>query len=555
MVLNKIKEQFHFVIDRDESLSLENRLFLSTIVLGIITSLLGSLVSLILSSSLITIITAIVLFLLLLILYTIVRIKNTYKPFLIPLISISFIGISVIWIFDGGINGSDIMPAFVVLILALIIAPEKTRKYIIALFIALIITIYLIQYYRPDLITGFPSEKARWTDSIVTAIYSAFFIFLIIRFLLKNYSIEKHRAAENEIKFRALSENSHDRIARFDRGHRYTYINRAGIEVLGLKPEKIIGKTPREIGFYNNELSGIFIDTIEKAFTTKQSQFVQYSFDGANAIKYYELSIYPEFSDMNEIVSVLGVTHDITILKQTELKLIKLNADKDLFMSILAHDLRNPFNSILGLSGLLLDEMQDMDMLTIEKYIGVINTTSLKTYNLLEDLLLWTKSQSGKLEFKPKMTDIMQTCLNTIENIRSNAQTKKIALNFFATSHISILADEDMVKVVLRNLISNAIKFTFPGGIINVSAEQIESDVLVTVSDNGVGIAAERIDKLFDISKIVTTEGTSNEKGTGLGLLLCREFVENHGGRIWVESIEGKGSDFKFTLPVNTTDL
>jgi PAS domain S-box-containing protein len=554
MLLKRIKEQFNFVIDRDESLSLENRLFLSTILLGIISSLLGSIVSIIISSSFITIITAVVLFLLLLIIYWVVRIKKIYKPFLIPLISISFICISVIWIFDGGINGSDMMPAFIILILALIIAPDKSRKYIIALFIALIITVYLIQYYRPDLITGFTTEKVRWTDSIVTAIYSAFFIFLIIRFLLKNYTLEKHRAEENEIKFRALSENSQDRIARFDRDHRYTYINKAGIEVLGLKAEQIIGKTPSEIGFYNNELSAIFINTIEKAFITKQPQSEHYSFEGTKGIAYYDLRIYPEFSDRNEVVSVLGVTHDITILKQTELKLLKLNADKDLFMSILAHDLRNPFNSILGLSSLLLDEMQDMDMLTIEKYVGVINATSQKTYNLLEDLLLWTKSQSGKLEFRPKMTDIAQTCLNTIENIRSNAQTKKITLNFFANGHISILADEDMVKVVLRNLISNAIKFTYPGGIINVSADLTDSDMLVTVTDNGVGIAADRTGNLFDISKIVTTEGTSKEKGTGLGLLLCKEFVESHGGRIWVESIDGKGSDFKFTLPVNQSD-
>lgn len=550
MLLKKIKDYLYFMLDRDESLSLENRLFLSTIVLGIITSLLGSIVSIILSSSFITIITAVVLFLLLLIIYWVVRIKKIYKPFLIPLISISFIGISVIWIFDGGINGSDIMPAFVILVLALIIAPEKSRKYIIALFIALIITIYLIQYYRPDLITGFPTEKVRWTDSIVTAIYSAFFLFLIIRFLLKNYTIEKHRAEENEIKFRALSENSQDRIARFDREHRYTYINKAGTEIIGLNAGQIIGKTPHEIGYYNDELSGIFINTIEKVFVTKESQFEQYSIEGSNGLAYYEVRMYPEFSDRNEVVSVLGVTHDITILKQTELKLLKLNADKDLFISILAHDLRNPFNSILGLSALLLDEMEEMDMLTIEKYVGVINSTSLKTYNLLEDLLLWTKSQSGKLEFKPKLTDIVQTCLNTIESIRSNAQTKKITLNFSATGHISILADEDMVKVVLRNLVSNAIKFTAPGGIINVSAEQVGPDLLVVVSDNGVGIPADRIARLFDISKITTTAGTSNEKGTGLGLLLCRQFVENHGGSIWVESTEGKGSDFKFTLPV-----
>jgi len=240
-----------------------------------------------------------------------------------------------------------------------------------------------------------------------------------------------------------------------------------------------------------------------------------------------------------------------TTLKQSEIKLLQLNADKDLFISILAHDLRNPFNSILGLSQLLLDDLQKIDLFTVEKYIEVINTTSQKTYNLLEDLLLWTRSQSGKLEFKPRVIDFVRTFDETIENMRTNALSKKITINFSVNGNITLLADKDMIKVVLRNLISNAIKFTHQEGQINIIAEQTASTLLVTVSDNGVGIVSGRINDLFDISKIVTTKGTSNEKGTGLGLLLCREFVEKHGGKIWVESIEGKGSDFKFTLPVS----
>jgi PAS domain S-box-containing protein len=549
-MLKKIKKIFDLIIGDEESYSLENRLFLSTVVIGIAVSVLGFMISLIVSSSPVTLLAALFTFIVLIIFYYFIRIKRIFTPFVIPVIVISFLAISVIWIFDGGINGSDIMVGFVILILALIIVPAKARKFVISLFITLIIIIYYIQLYRPELITGFASEKVRWTDSIITAVYSSIFIFLIIGFLLKNYTIEKQRAEENEIMFRALSENSQDIIARFDRQHQHTYINKAGIETMGVTADKIIGKTPGETGVYNNQQSELFKNTIEKVFTTGQPQFEQYSQDIDKGHSYYDLRLFPEFNDKNEVMSVLGVSRDISNLKQSEIKLLKLNADKDLFISILAHDLRNPFNSILGLSEIMLEDIESLDKATVKNHIGIIHTISEKTFSLLEDLLLWTRAQSGKLEYKPEMMDFVTTCLGTIETIRMNAISKNITINFSATGHINLIADPDMLKVVIRNLVSNAIKFTKPGGHIEIEAGLTESELLVVVSDNGVGINQSRIKNLFDISKIETTSGTSNEKGTGLGLLLCKEFVEKHGGRIWVESTEGKGSQFKFTLPV-----
>jgi|WetSurMetagenome_2_1015567.scaffolds.fasta_scaffold01205_11 PAS domain S-box-containing protein len=552
MIFRKKNEYRIFILAGDESFSLEHRLFLSTVLIGIFACLFASIVSIVLSSSIITLIIGLSWIFLLTILYYIARIKKIFKPFVIPLITVTFLGIAIIWIFDGGINGSDLMPGFVILILALIIVPDKTRKYIIVLFIALIIFIYLIQFYRPDLITGFPSEKVRWTDSIVTAIYSSFFIFLIIRFLLKNYTIERQRAEENEIKFRALSENSQDYITRYDRHFHHTYINKAGIKVTGLTERQIIGKTPRESGIYNENQSNMIEKTIEKVFTSKQPQFEQYNLPGENGPTYFDLRLFPEFNDRQEVVSVLGVSRDITILKQTEIKLLELNVDKDRFISILAHDLRNPFNTILGFSEILIDDIRTQDLATTEKQIGIIHSISQKTFNLLDDLLLWAKSQSGKLDFKPQIIDFEKTCQETVDNIKSNALLKRIEVNYTPTGSILLLADENMLKIVLRNLISNAIKFTSPGGQINIQVEKAVSMLTITVSDNGVGIAPAMIDKLFDISQIITTAGTSDEKGTGLGLLLCKEFVEIHGGKIWVESIQGKGSDFKFILPVGS---
>jgi signal transduction histidine kinase len=143
-------------------------------------------------------------------------------------------------------------------------------------------------------------------------------------------------------------------------------------------------------------------------------------------------------------------------------------------------------------------------------------------------------------------------CLDIFEILNSNANAKNITINYSAPDEINIFADIDMFKAVLRNLVSNAIKFTNNGGAININAEENSGNVTISVSDNGIGIKPHDLTKLFDISQVRTTTGTSEETGTGLGLLLCKEFVEKHGGKIWVESEVGKGSDFKFTLPIST---
>jgi two-component system sensor histidine kinase/response regulator len=164
-------------------------------------------------------------------------------------------------------------------------------------------------------------------------------------------------------------------------------------------------------------------------------------------------------------------------------------------------------------------------------------------------MIYWARSQSGKIPYEPQNLRLADICKDIVENLELNADTKNITINHFVTDEMNIFADIDMLKTILRNLISNAIKFTNIGGQINIRCEQTNSKITISVSDNGVGIAAEVIDKLFEISHIHTTKGTSNESGTGLGLLLCKEFVEKHGGEIWAESEEGKGSTFYFTIP------
>ena len=165
---------------------------------------------------------------------------------------------------------------------------------------------------------------------------------------------------------------------------------------------------------------------------------------------------------------------------------------------------------------------------------------------------MWARTQQGKIPFKPQILNFRDICKNILETLIPNADAKNIAINCSAEDNIHVFADIDMLKTVLRNLMTNAIKFTNNGGAVNMRAEQTDSNVTISVSDNGIGIGIDDLNKLFDISEVITTKGTAGETGTGLGLLLCKEFVEKHGGKIWVESEVGKGSDFKFTLPIST---
>jgi signal transduction histidine kinase len=166
--------------------------------------------------------------------------------------------------------------------------------------------------------------------------------------------------------------------------------------------------------------------------------------------------------------------------------------------------------------------------------------------------LQWARTQQGKIPFKPQKLSFKDICVNILEILNPIAYAKNITINLSSSDEIDVFADIDMLKTILRNLVSNAIKFTNKNGEININAQENYENVTISVSDNGIGIKPDNLSKLFDISQVLTTTGTAKETGTGLGLLLCKEFVEKHGGKIWVVSEVGRGSNFKFTLPIFT---
>ena len=276
-------------------------------------------------------------------------------------------------------------------------------------------------------------------------------------------------------------------------------------------------------------------------------------YKGENNTTWINVTAVPRISGNGFIISYTDISEKLireNKLLQYSDELKKLNTDKDRFITILAHDLKSPFNSILGFLKLLTKNIRKYDIDKIEKHINIVNNSAQNTFRLLEDILLWVRANSGKIPYEPQKLNLASICDEVIGYLRLTANAKDITINYFSEDDINVFADNNMLNTVLRNLVSNSIKFTNKNGRIDIYAEIIQSNITITVSDNGIGIEPEILNKLFDISHKITKSGTANETGTGLGLLLCKEFVEKHGGKIWVESEVGKGSTFKFTLPI-----
>ncbi|MCT4602183.1 MAG: tetratricopeptide repeat protein [Marinifilum sp.] len=239
------------------------------------------------------------------------------------------------------------------------------------------------------------------------------------------------------------------------------------------------------------------------------------------------------------------------MLEEYNQKLKVTNATKDRFFSIIAHDLRSPFNSILGFSELIKDEIKDgKNLELIEEYNSSINESSHNLFTLLENLLQWAKSQRGELEFTPVQFNLYQLVQSNLIIFKLKAADKSISLSTNINANTEAYGDINMVSTILRNLISNALKFTNTNGKIVISADIQNEFVFLKVKDSGIGISKENQEKLFKFDCNYTTVGTDDETGSGLGLILCKEFAEKNGGDIWVESEINQGSEFILSLKI-----
>lgn len=237
-------------------------------------------------------------------------------------------------------------------------------------------------------------------------------------------------------------------------------------------------------------------------------------------------------------------------IEKRNLALSEANATKDKFFSIVAHDLRSPFSAILGLSDLLITQIDNYDAEKTKRFVSAIHETGKNTFKLLENLLEWSRAQTGRIQFNPGNEKLYSIINEVVKQSSGAATAKQITITSQVDESIVVYADTNMLNTIFRNLISNSIKFTNPQGTITLKAAQKPNECLIEVQDTGIGMPQQTINKLFKIEEKVSRLGTSKELGSGLGLLLCKEFVEKHGGHIWAESTEGKGSLFSFTLPV-----
>ena len=257
----------------------------------------------------------------------------------------------------------------------------------------------------------------------------------------------------------------------------------------------------------------------------------------------------------NTFLGYIGSCYDITKNINNELSLIELNATKDKFFSIIAHDLKTPFNSIIGFSELLVEKVDEKDYDKVVEFAGIIIQSSKRAMDLLINLMEWSQLQSGRMTFNPELFDVSVLIGEVMLLLKGNADQKSIDIENQLPKVLQVYADKEMISTVIRNLISNALKFTQTGGKVSISALSKANEVIITVSDNGVGIPEDRIDKLFIISESNSTPGTHKEKGTGLGLILCNEFMKKNQGEIWVESNYDFGSTFHISLPSKQMDL
>lgn len=233
-------------------------------------------------------------------------------------------------------------------------------------------------------------------------------------------------------------------------------------------------------------------------------------------------------------------------------RLEEVNSLKDKLFSIIAHDLRNPFNGLLVLTDILKYKLDRMEKGEIRKMIDLIYDSSKDGYDLLENLLEWSRSQKDQIEYNPVAVDVSKLVKGNIQLTKPMAISKNVNLVTDIPAKLVITADPHMIDTIIRNLITNAIKFTPENGTIIVKIKKADDKVWVSVKDSGVGIDKKTLDNLFGSSVINSAVGTANEKGTGLGILLCREFIQRQGGKIWAESETGKGSEFIFTLPLES---
>ncbi len=333
------------------------------------------------------------------------------------------------------------------------------------------------------------------------------------------------------------------------------YVNESFVKNTGYSVTEIIGKNPSILK--SDYHPSVFYDDLWNTILKGETWSGIIYNRKKNGDLFWEMStISPIKDDKGKITNFIAIKEDITDKKKQQDKIVEseqqlkeLNATKDLFFSIIAHDLMNPLNALLGFSGLLKESINSGNTDNIKLYSEITDQTARRIFELLQNLLIWSKSQSGKLIFNPIFIRIEELLLTFIDLMKNVAANKNITIDYQINIKNKVFLDPNMISTVLRNIISNAIKYSDHGGVITVSFDEEESNYLFTVADNGCGIDPDQLKNLFNLENNRIIKKQTNDISTGLGLMISNDFVLAHKGKLWAESQKGIGSKFYFTIP------
>lgn len=368
-------------------------------------------------------------------------------------------------------------------------------------------------------------------------------------------NITEHKLAQFEltsskIRYKHLAESIKDVFFSFDNDFYFTYWNKQADKHYGKNYREVIHKHKYEIF---PELMGSELDEFYSMVMRRgePGTFITQTFHDDNA-EYFEVNAHPYEKGLS--VFLKDITERILSekkIKSSEEELKKLNASKDKFFSIVAHDLRSPFHGLIGISDILLEEFDELDRNSIKQYLTSINKTTKNLFKLIENLLSWSRLQTGKIEYHPENIDLYEATLYSVNLLSPYAANKQITIVNNIAKETHVFGDEKMIVSVLENLLSNAIKFSYPNSKIEIDCNQNVTDIQINVKDYGVGLSDEEMAMLFKLDSGFSTIGTNNEKGTGFGLLICKDMIEKMGGKIFANCKKNNGSIFTFMLNKN----
>ncbi len=419
----------------------------------------------------------------------------------------------------------------------------------------IIVAIYYNLLFSASILLN--NQKIYFLPSFLAAFIFVVFISLLsivaaaLNFRLRSQVLEKSIEAKNYL------ENASEGIFKISLEGKINSVNHAFVKLLNFKSkEQIIENMNFKDLFHEEEDYHEIISEVLKNDVVQDKELLLQNYFKKKI--FVILNARRVLDRQNKITAIEGSILDITErveatkkIKEYNNELTKLNASKDKFFSIVAHDLLSPFTSLLGFSELLHNEADILSLDEIKEFAGDINLVAMKSHNLLENLLSWSSIQSNRMQFSPKDIPLHPIVEDIILLSKGNANSKGINLYNEVPSETKVFADFNMLNSILRNLVSNAIKFTDSGGKISVGLSELDDFYEFYVADTGVGMSEEHKNKLFKIDVHHSELGTNREKRTGLGLVLCAEFVAKHSGKIRVDSQLGVGSKFIFTIQKN----